>query len=276
METARECNINVVCRLRPQSDAEARRGGSIVVKFPNKQTLVHCEKQYTFDRVFQPDVTQELVYTESAKRIVTDVLAGYNGTIFAYGQTASGKTHTMDGIIGDRQHQGIIPRIVKDIFDHVDERREKVQFEIKVQYYEIYLERIRDLLDVRKTNLEIREKDRVPYVASATERSVRNPNDVIALIHEGKMNRHISVTDMNEHSSRSHCVFLITIKQQHLKGEEQKKLSGKLYLVDLAGAEKVSKTGAEGETLEEAKNINKSLSALGNVISALAEGNSTY
>ena len=113
METARECNINVVCRLRPQSDAESRQGGTTVAKFPNTHTLVHCEKSYTFDRVFQPGSTQDVVYTESAKRIVSDVLAGYNGTIFAYGQTASGKTHTMEGTIGDHHNQGIIPRIVK-------------------------------------------------------------------------------------------------------------------------------------------------------------------
>lgn len=145
-------------------------------------------------------------------------------------------------------------------------------------------------------NLSVHEdKNRVPFVKGATERFVSSPEEVFEAIEEGKSNRHIAVTsklersfenfnshsycfvfftDMNEHSSRSHSVFLINVKQENL--ENQKKLSGKLYLVDLAGSEKVSKTGAEGTVLDEAKNINKSLSALGNVISALADGNKTH
>ncbi|UYV62320.1 KIF5B, partial [Cordylochernes scorpioides] len=201
-----------------------------------------------------------------------DVLMGYNGTIFAYGQTSSGKTHTMEGVLGDHIQQGIIPRIVNDIFNHIYSMDENIEFHIKVSYFEIYLDKIRDLLDVTKTNLSVHEdKNRVPYVKGATERFVTSPEEVMEVIDEGKANRHIAVTNMNEHSSRSHSVFLINVKQENL--ENQKKLSGKLYLVDLAGSEKVSKTGAEGMVLDEAKNINKSLSALGNVISALADGN---
>lgn len=150
-----------------------------------------------------------------------------------------------------------------------------LEFHIKVSYYEIYMDKIRDLLDVSKINLSVHEdKNRVPYVKGATERFVSSPEEVFEVIEEGKSNRHIAVTNMNEHSSRSHSVFLINVKQENL--ENQKKLSGKLYLVDLAGSEKVSKTGAEGTVLDEAKNINKSLSALGNVISALADGNKTH
>ncbi|XP_022244215.1 kinesin heavy chain-like isoform X2 [Limulus polyphemus] len=152
---------------------------------------------------------------------------------------------------------------------------ENVEFHIKVSYFEIYLDKIRDLLDVSKTNLSVHEdKNRVPYVKGATERFVTSPEEVMEVIDEGKANRHIAVTNMNEHSSRSHSVFLINVKQENM--ENQKKLSGKLYLVDLAGSEKVSKTGAEGMVLDEAKNINKSLSALGNVISALADGNKSH
>lgn len=150
-----------------------------------------------------------------------------------------------------------------------------LEFHIKVSYYEIYMDKIRDLLDVSKVNLSVHEdKNRVPYVKGATERFVSSPEDVFEVIEEGKSNRHVAVTNMNEHSSRSHSVFLINVKQENL--ENQKKLSGKLYLVDLAGSEKVSKTGAEGSVLDEAKNINKSLSALGNVISALADGNKSH
>ncbi|KAL9874669.1 kinesin heavy chain isoform 2-T12 [Glossina fuscipes fuscipes] len=181
----------------------------------------------------------------------------------------------MEGVIGDSVKQGIIPRIVNDIFNHIYTMEMNLEFHIKVSYYEIYMDKIRDLLDVSKVNLSVHEdKNRVPYVKGATERFVSSPDDVFEVIEEGKSNRHIAVTNMNEHSSRSHSVFLINVKQENL--ENQKKLSGKLYLVDLAGSEKVSKTGAEGTVLDEAKNINKSLSALGNVISALADGNKTH
>uniref|UniRef100_A0A8D0GSX7 Kinesin-like protein n=1 Tax=Sphenodon punctatus TaxID=8508 RepID=A0A8D0GSX7_SPHPU len=125
------------------------------------------------------------------------------------------------------------------------------------------------------TNLSVHEdKNRVPYVKGCTERFVSSPEEILDVIDEGKSNRHVAVTNMNEHSSRSHSIFLINIKQENMETEQ--KLSGKLYLVDLAGSEKVSKTGAEGALLDEAKNINKSLSALGNVISALAEGTKSY
>uniref|UniRef100_A0A4W6BSE9 Kinesin-like protein n=1 Tax=Lates calcarifer TaxID=8187 RepID=A0A4W6BSE9_LATCA len=146
---------------------------------------------------------------------------------------------------------------------------------VGVSYFEIYMDKIRDLLDVTKTNLSVHEdKNRVPYVKGCTERFVSSPDEVMDVIDEGKANRHVAVTNMNEHSSRSHSIFLINIKQEHVETEQ--KLCGKLYLVDLAGSEKVSKTGAAGAVLDEAKNINKSLSALGNVISALAEGTKSH
>lgn len=277
-EIPAEDSIKVVCRFRPLNDSEERAGSKFVVKFPNsseENCLSIAGKVYLFDKVFKPNASQEKVYNEAAKSIVTDVLAGYNGTIFAYGQTSSGKTHTMEGVIGDSVKQGIIPRIVNDIFNHIYTMEMNLEFHIKVSYYEIYMDKIRDLLDVSKINLSVHEdKNRVPYVKGATERFVSSPEDVFEVIEDGKSNRHIAVTNMNEHSSRSHSVFLINVKQENL--ENQKKLSGKLYLVDLAGSEKVSKTGAEGTVLDEAKNINKSLSALGNVISALADGNKTH
>ncbi|XP_044272186.1 kinesin heavy chain isoform X1 [Tribolium madens] len=277
-EIPAEDSIKVVCRFRPLNDSEEKAGSKFIVKFPSggeDNCISIAGKVYLFDKVFKPNATQEKVYNEAAKSIVSDVLAGYNGTIFAYGQTSSGKTHTMEGVIGDPQKQGIIPRIVNDIFNHIYAMEENLEFHIKVSYFEIYMDKIRDLLDVSKVNLSVHEdKNRVPYVKGATERFVSSPEEVFESIEEGKSNRHIAVTNMNEHSSRSHSVFLINVKQENL--ENQKKLSGKLYLVDLAGSEKVSKTGAEGTVLDEAKNINKSLSALGNVISALADGNKTH
>uniref|UniRef100_A0A1W7RGD5 Kinesin-like protein n=1 Tax=Agkistrodon contortrix contortrix TaxID=8713 RepID=A0A1W7RGD5_AGKCO len=269
-----ECNIKVMCRFRPLNDSEVIRGDKYIAKFQGEDTVVIASKPYVFDHVFQSHTSQEQVYNDCAKKIVKDVLEGYNGTIFAYGQTSSGKTHTMEGKLHDPDGMGIIPRIVQDIFNYIYSMDENLEFHIKVSYFEIYLDKIRDLLDVSKTNLSVHEdKNRVPYVKGCTERFVCSPDEVMDTIDEGKSNRHVAVTNMNEHSSRSHSIFLINVKQENTQTEQ--KLSGKLYLVDLAGSEKVSKTGAEGAVLDEAKNINKSLSALGNVISALAE-NSTY
>ncbi|XP_057190415.1 kinesin-1 heavy chain isoform X1 [Triplophysa rosa] len=269
-----ECTIKVVCRFRPLNSSEVKRGDKYIAKFQGEDNVVIGGKPYAFDRVFQSNTTQEQVYKACAQDIVKDVLGGYNGTIFAYGQTSSGKTHTMEGNLHDTDAMGIIPRIVQDIFNYIYSMDENLEFHIKVSYFEIYLDKIRDLLDVSKTNLSVHEdKNRVPYVKGCTERFVCSPDEVMDTIDEGKSNRHVAVTNMNEHSSRSHSIFLINVKQENTQTEQ--KLSGKLYLVDLAGSEKVSKTGAEGALLDEAKNINKSLSSLGNVISALAES-STY
>ncbi|VDM41969.1 unnamed protein product [Toxocara canis] len=272
-----ECGIQVFCRIRPLNGMEEKNGSKFIPKFPSdsEEAISVGGKVYVYDKVFKPNTTQEEVYMGAAYHIVQDVLSGYNGTVFAYGQTSSGKTHTMEGMFGDSEKQGIIPRIVQDIFNHIYNMDADLEFHIKVSYFEIYNEKIRDLLDVTKMNLAIHEdKNRVPYVKGATERFVSSPEEVMACIDEGKNNRHVAVTNMNEHSSRSHSVFLIQVKQENTA--TQKKLTGKLYLVDLAGSEKVSKTGAEGQVLEEAKNINKSLSALGNVIAALAEGTKSH
>ncbi|KAM6471329.1 kinesin heavy chain isoform 2-T2 [Liasis olivaceus] len=270
-----ECSIKVLCRFRPLNQSEILRGDKFIPVFQGDDTVIIGGKPYVFDRVFPPNTTQEQVYHACAMQIVKDVLAGYNGTIFAYGQTSSGKTHTMEGKLHDPQLMGIIPRIAQDIFNHIYSMDENLEFHIKVSYFEIYLDKIRDLLDVTKTNLAVHEdKNRVPFVKGCTERFVSSPEEILDVIDEGKSNRHVAVTNMNEHSSRSHSIFLINIKQENMETEQ--KLSGKLYLVDLAGSEKVSKTGAEGAVLDEAKNINKSLSALGNVISALAEGTKSY
>uniref|UniRef100_A0AAR2LXR9 Kinesin-like protein n=1 Tax=Pygocentrus nattereri TaxID=42514 RepID=A0AAR2LXR9_PYGNA len=250
-----ECTIKVMCRFRPLNGSEHLRGDKYIPKFQGDDSVVIGGKPYVFDRVFQSNTTQEQVYNACAQKIVKDVLEGYNGTIFAYGQTSSGKTHTMEGNLHDSDGMGIIPRIVQDIFNYIYSMDENLEFHIK-------------------TNLSVHEdKNRVPYVKGCTERFVCSPEEVMDTIDEGKSNRHVAVTNMNEHSSRSHSIFLINVKQENTQTEQ--KLSGKLYLVDLAGSEKVSKTGAEGAVLDEAKNINKSLSALGNVISALAEG-TTY
>ncbi|KAF5403900.1 Kinesin heavy chain [Paragonimus heterotremus] len=270
--TVKKEAITVVCRIRPLNQLERMKSSAICVSFPTPNSVAIGGKTYTFDVVLTPSTTQTEVYEKSASSIVLSVLNGYNGTIFAYGQTASGKTYTMEGRIKDAEHKGIIPRIIEDIFLHIEKMDENLEFLIKVSYFELYMEKIKDLLDISKTNLPIHEtKDRVAYVKGVTERFVSCAEDVLDALDEGKMNRHVSVTNMNEHSSRSHSIFRICIQQNNR--ETGKQLIGSLYLVDLAGSEKVSRSGAEGCTLDEAKNINKSLSTLGNVINSLVEGN---
>ncbi|KAM3860776.1 kinesin-1 heavy chain-like [Diretmus argenteus] len=272
-DQAESTGIKVACRFRPLNSMEVARGDKYIPKFQGDDCVLIGGKPYYFDRVFGSNTTQVQFYNLVAQKIVRDVLDGYNGTIFAYGQTSSGKTHTMEGKLHDPDMQGIIPRIVDDIFNIIYSMDENLEFHIKVSYFEIYLDKIRDLLDVSKTNLSVHEdKNRVPYVKGCTERFVSNPEEVMGAIDDGKNNRSVAVTNMNEHSSRSHSIFLINITQEN--GQTGQKLTSKLYLVDLAGCEKVGKTGAEGTVLDEAKMINKSLSSLGIVISALAEGSS--
>eukprot|EP00116_Pleurobrachia_bachei_P003707 sb/3463969/ len=196
---------------------------------------------------------------------------GYNATIFVYGQTSSGKTYTMEGATLKGQHRGLIPRVIDDIFDYIHSQNS--EFTIKISYYEIYMEKIRDLLDPKKTNLTIHEdKSRTTYIKNVTEKYVETGRQILDLLCEGKRNRAVAVTDMNEHSSRSHSVFQLTLTQSNCVTRQ--KVSSKLYLVDLAGSEKTSRTNAQGMTLDEAKKINTSLMCLGKVISALADGQS--
>uniref|UniRef100_A0A670K5S8 Kinesin-like protein n=1 Tax=Podarcis muralis TaxID=64176 RepID=A0A670K5S8_PODMU len=266
-EAFNECSIKVLCRFRPLNQSEIIRGDKFIPVFQGDDTVIIGGKPYVFDRVFPPNTTQDQVYHACAMQIVKDVLAGYNGTIFAYGQTSSGKTHTMEGKLHDPQLMGIIPRIAQDIFNHIYSMDENLEFHIKVR---AWIKKKRD-----EVNITIYTMTNALFFfppQGCTERFVSSPEEILDVIDEGKSNRHVAVTNMNEHSSRSHSIFLINIKQENMETEQ--KLSGKLYLVDLAGSEKVSKTGAEGAVLDEAKNINKSLSALGNVISALAEGTS--
>eukprot|EP00730_Choanoeca_flexa_P019000 TRINITY_DN9267_c0_g1_i5.p1 TRINITY_DN9267_c0_g1~~TRINITY_DN9267_c0_g1_i5.p1 ORF type:complete len:955 (+),score=372.38 TRINITY_DN9267_c0_g1_i5:20-2884(+) len=270
-------NVKVCCRFRPQLPNELSKGGVSIVNVDPAGTscVINGTKKasFTFDRVFGDDSTQEGVYEYTAKPIVEDVLKGYNGTIFAYGQTSSGKTHTMEGPDVDGSNRGIIPRIVYNIFSYIDMAPESLEFTVRVSYFEIYMERIRDLLCDGNVNLQIHEnRDRGVYVRHATELYMQDPEDVMEVMRAGAERRSVASTNMNDISSRSHSVFLMEITQKDtLKGGVK---TGKLFLVDLAGSEKVSKTGADGAVLDEAKNINKSLSALGLVIMSLTEGHS--
>eukprot|EP00824_Muranothrix_gubernata_P004359 TRINITY_DN15540_c0_g1_i1.p1 TRINITY_DN15540_c0_g1~~TRINITY_DN15540_c0_g1_i1.p1 ORF type:complete len:662 (-),score=156.44 TRINITY_DN15540_c0_g1_i1:430-2196(-) len=226
---------------------------------------------FIFDSVFDTESVQEDVYDIAAKPIVDCVLEGFNGTILAYGQTSSGKTHTMQGDIDSEEHMGIIPRMVRYVFDRIESASQNMEFTITVSMIEIYMEKIKDLFDPSQDNLKIHEdKQKGIFIPGVTERSVGDEEEVYDFIKIGNANRAIGVTDMNAQSSRSHSIFIMTIQMNDLENYSCK--VGKLFLVDLAGSEKISKTGAQGLTLDEAKMINKSLTMLGRVIYSLTEG----
>ncbi|CEL51581.1 Kinesin heavy chain OS=Syncephalastrum racemosum PE=2 SV=1 [Rhizoctonia solani AG-1 IB] len=279
-------NIKVICRFRPPNSLEIREGGEIVVSFDdNLQTVkVRSASQsqgpekdgFTFDRVFPMGTKQHEVFDYGVRGIVKDVINGYNGTVFAYGQTGSGKTFTMMGAdIDSDDLKGIIPRITEQIFTSIVESDAHLEYLVKVSYMEIYLERIRDLLAPHNDNLQVHEeKNKGVYVKNLSDYYVSNAKEVYEIMRQGGQARVVTATNMNAESSRSHSIFLITIQQKNIETGAMK--TGNLYLVDLAGSEKVGKTGASGQTLEEAKKINKSLSALGMVINALTDGKSSH
>ena len=269
-------SVSVYCRIRPLSSRDDDRK---VVSTPDTKTvsLAHGGEHHTFafDRLFDSKATQQDVFEGvRVSRCVCDVLGGYNATIFAYGQTASGKTHTMEG--GNIFHplkSGVIPRAATALFRACSHAPAYIEFAIKVSFVEIYMERIRDLLDTfgrKRGNLRIRENPNSGvYVAGCTETFVTNENELLICMTDGRKSRATAATGMNEGSSRSHSVFCITVQQRNT--ETEAKRVGKLVFVDLAGSEMARKSQAVGLQLEEAKNINRSLSALGQVINALTD-----
>lgn len=222
------------------------------------------------------DTPQNDIFDFSIRPTVDDILNGYNGTVFAYGQTGAGKSYTMMGSdIDDDVGKGIIPRIVEQIFASILTSPSNIEYTVRVSYMEIYMERIRDLLVPQNDNLPVHEeKARGVYVKGLLEVYVSSVQEVYEVMRRGGTARAVAATNMNQESSRSHSIFVITVSQKNVETGSAK--SGQLFLVDLAGSEKVGKTGASGQTLEEAKKINKSLSALGMVINALTDGKSTH
>ncbi len=236
--------------------------------------------RFTFDYVFDMDSNQQEVYEQTAKPAVISILEGYNSTIFAYGQTGTGKTFTMEGFTysSTDSQRGIIPRSIDEIFNYIESlSNSDTKFMVRASYLQIYNESISDLLKPEKTNLQIREdKKKGVFVEALSEWAVRSPGDIYTLLHRGALSRATASTKMNDVSSRSHAVFVITVEQMTIiddgKGEAMTQIKvGKLNLVDLAGSERIRVTGATGKQLEESKKINKSLSALGNVIYALTD-----
>ncbi|XP_017980789.1 PREDICTED: kinesin heavy chain isoform X1 [Theobroma cacao] len=267
-------NIRVFCRCRPLSKGEASAGYATVVDFTAAKdgdigilTGSSARKNFKFDRVYTPKDDQVDVFAD-ASPMVTSVLDGYNVCIFAYGQTGTGKTFTMEGT---EQNRGVNYRTLEQLFEIVDERKETYTYGIFVSVLEVYNEQIRDLLATAPTSkkLEIRQaSEGFHHVPGIVEAKVENIKEVWNVLQAGNGARAVGSNNVNEHSSRSHCMLCILVRAKNLISGECTK--SKLWLVDLAGSERLAKTDVQGERLKEAQNINRSLSALGDVISALA------
>uniref|UniRef100_A0A8C6YW69 Kinesin-like protein n=1 Tax=Nothoprocta perdicaria TaxID=30464 RepID=A0A8C6YW69_NOTPE len=231
-------------------------------------------KQFTFDGAYGGEHSTEQIYNEVAYPLVEGVTEGYNGTIFAYGQTGSGKSFTMQGIVDPATQKGIIPRAFEHIFESV-QCAENAKFLVRASYLEIYNEDVRDLLGAdTKQKLELKEHpEKGVYVKGLSLHTVHSVVQCERIMETGWRNRAVGYTLMNKDSSRSHSIFTINMEIYTVDERGQDHLrAAKLNLVDLAGSERQSKTGATGERLKEATKINLSLSALGNVISALVDG----
>ncbi|GMT19509.1 hypothetical protein PFISCL1PPCAC_10806 [Pristionchus fissidentatus] len=277
--------VKVVVRCRPLSTQEIGQGHKSAVhchndnnalKLKNPLSSEDPERTFTFDAVFGPDTDQMRVYNVAARPIIENVLKGYNGTIFAYGQTGTGKTHTMTGDLEKAEMRGIIPNSFAHVFDHIAKCGSERTFLVRVSYMEIYNEEVRDLLakEGQGQNLEIKERTDVGvYVKNLSTVTVSSASHMLKIMEYGNKNRKVGATLMNVESSRSHAIFTVTIESSRDGGHVTQ---GKLQLVDLAGSERQSKTGASGERLKEAAKINLSLSTLGNVISALVDNKSTH
>jgi kinesin family protein 5 len=274
-------NVKVMCRFRPISDKEREHSKSLCTEsMDNTQVSIKTTNdlntyRFSFDRIFGPKSSQHEVFNIAAKPIIESVLEGFNGTIFAYGQTSSGKTFTMMGEINNIENEGIIPRMVKHVFNSISNSTSSTEYIVKLSMMEIYMEKIKDLIETSRTNLNIREdKAKGIFVEDLSEHYVASEEEVFELIQIGSDNRTTGYTNMNDYSSRSHTILMLTIKSSNVEDLSTK--TGKLFLVDLAGSEKISKTGATGLTLEEAKMINSSLTTLGMVINSLTDEKSSH
>lgn len=273
--------IRVYCRVRPMLDFEKERGQQFGLMLPDELTIQHLWKdekkprEYSFDTVFGPAADQDAIF-EDTKHLVQSAVDGYNVCIFAYGQTGSGKTFT---VYGSERSPGLTPRGVVELFRIINRDSGKFTFSISLYMLELYQDTLMDLLlpPTPKSNknppdppkLEIKKDPKgMVTVAGATVVEVTSAKELMATIEAGQQRRHVASTQMNRESSRSHLVISVIIESTNLQTQSMSK--GKLSFVDLAGSERVKKSGSTGENLKEAQAINKSLSALGDVISALA------
>ncbi|XP_075098363.1 kinesin-like protein KIN-14Q isoform X1 [Nicotiana tabacum] len=269
-------NIRVFCRCRPLNAEETAAGASMAIDFEaakdgelTVKSNGMSKKTYKFDAIFSPQADQAEVFEDTAP-LATSVLDGYNACIFAYGQTGSGKTFTMEGT---EEARGVNYRTLEELFRIIGERKNTVHYEISVSVLEVYNEQIRDLLvsgsQQGVKRLEIKQVgEGMHHVPGLVEAHVNNMTEVWEALQTGSNARAVGSTNANEHSSRSHCILCVMVKGENLLNGECTR--SKLWLIDLAGSERIAKTEVQGERLKETQNINRSLSALGDVISSLA------
>ncbi|XP_034493092.2 kinesin-like protein KIF1A isoform X15 [Marmota flaviventris] len=283
-------SVKVAVRVRPFNSREMSRDSKCIIQMSGSTTTIVNPKQpketpksFSFDYSYWSHTSPEDINYASQKQVYRDIgeemlqhaFEGYNVCIFAYGQTGAGKSYTMMGK-QEKDQQGIIPQLCEDLFSRInDTSNDNMSYSVEVSYMEIYCERVRDLLNPKnKGNLRVREHPLMgPYVEDLSKLAVTSYNDIQDLMDSGNKARTVAATNMNETSSRSHAVFNIIFTQKRHDAETDittEKVS-KISLVDLAGSERADSTGAKGTRLKEGANINKSLTTLGKVISALAE-----
>nr|KAF6336764.1 kinesin family member 1A [Myotis myotis] len=283
-------SVKVAVRVRPFNSREMSRDSKCIIQMTGSTTTIVNPKQpketpksFSFDYSYWSHTSPEDINYASQKQVYQDIgeemlqhaFEGYNVCIFAYGQTGAGKSYTMMGK-QEKDQQGIIPQLCEDLFSRInDTTNDNMSYSVEVSYMEIYCERVRDLLNPKnKGNLRVREHPLLgPYVEDLSKLAVTSYNDIQDLMDSGNKARTVAATNMNETSSRSHAVFNIIFTQKRHDAETDittEKVS-KISLVDLAGSERADSTGAKGTRLKEGANINKSLTTLGKVISALAE-----
>ncbi|XP_036757142.2 kinesin-like protein KIF1A isoform X24 [Manis pentadactyla] len=283
-------SVKVAVRVRPFNSREMSRDSKCIIQMSGSTTTIVNPKQpketpksFSFDYSYWSHTSPEDINYASQKQVYRDIgeemlqhaFEGYNVCIFAYGQTGAGKSYTMMGK-QEKDQQGIIPQLCEDLFSRInDTTNDNMSYSVEVSYMEIYCERVRDLLNPKnKGNLRVREHPLLgPYVEDLSKLAVTSYNDIQDLMDSGNKARTVAATNMNETSSRSHAVFNIIFTQKRHDAETDittEKVS-KISLVDLAGSERADSTGAKGTRLKEGANINKSLTTLGKVISALAE-----
>nr|XP_060624068.1 kinesin-like protein KIF1A isoform X17 [Anolis sagrei ordinatus] len=283
-------SVKVAVRVRPFNSREMGKDSKCIIQMTGNTTTIINPKQpketpksFSFDYSYwshtTPDdinyASQKQVYRDIGEEMLQHAFEGYNVCIFAYGQTGAGKSYTMMGR-QEKDQQGIIPQLCEDLFSRInDTTNDNMSYSVEVSYMEIYCERVRDLLNPKnKGNLRVREHPLLgPYVEDLSKLAVTSYNDIQDLMDSGNKARTVAATNMNETSSRSHAVFNIIFTQKRHDAETDittEKVS-KISLVDLAGSERADSTGAKGTRLKEGANINKSLTTLGKVISALAE-----
>eukprot|EP01028_Stygiella_incarcerata_P004227 TRINITY_DN1904_c0_g1_i1.p1 TRINITY_DN1904_c0_g1~~TRINITY_DN1904_c0_g1_i1.p1 ORF type:complete len:1331 (+),score=456.95 TRINITY_DN1904_c0_g1_i1:142-4134(+) len=284
--------IRVYLRLRPPSskefeDAEFTR--SVELSQKNKEVKVlkdFDEKKYYFDGILPETISQEEVYNTVCQKIVSDVFEGFNGTCFAYGQSGTGKTYTLANM--EPGQEGVIPRVVQHMFRQIASDQDN-EYKVVVNYVQIYMEMIQDLLRPESANMQIREDPVVGvFIRGVKDEAIENSQQFFELVERGNSNRVVALTNLNAESSRSHACLIIKIEKKRRitraeqEADDDQSLGdrtvqfGKLTLVDLAGSERMKKTGAKGTRQKEAKAINLSLSALGNVVHALTDERSTH